>query len=116
MVSCRHVVRAALCHLATSPTRLSQTSLGALIGASYAARVFTRQADVADEGRLGALPEAVACHAINNGIAALLPRSAVRAADMRDVRFMAPLVATAAFYSALLRVDVRSLAQREKPG
>ena len=31
---------------------------------------------------------------------------------MRDVRFMAPLVATAAFYSALLRVDVRSLAQQ----
>ena len=58
--------------------------------------------------RLGALPEAVACHATNNAIAALLPRSAVRTADIADARFIAPVLATALFYGSLLRADARA--------
>ena len=88
--------------------RARQTGLGALIGASYAARVLVRQLDGSAVRRLGALPEAVACHATNNAIAALLPRSAVRAADIADARFIAPVLATALFYGSLLRADTRT--------
>ena len=55
------------------------------------------------------MPEAVVCHATNNAIAALLPRSAVRTADIADARFIAPVLATALFYASLLRADARAL-------